>query len=364
MNQHITLYREPGRFAGWPANYGIWAWGDEIVVGFTLGYMELGDGFHPRDKSRPFLPMQARSLDGGETWQVMAMPCETPGGKGLSADEHMQPELHVRQHLADEKSLPVCPGHIDFTHPDFALLCARSGLRAGSLSWFYLSDDRCRSWQGPYRLPLFGMPGVSARTDYLVNGPQDCMLFLTGAKMDGEEGRVFAARTTDGGRSFHLLSPIGPEPAGFEIMPASLRLSPTRLLVAVRVKATDAAFSADRHSIALYGSDDNGRSWTLRNQPVAESGRGGNPPTLTRLQDGRLCLVYGYRAAPYGLRAILSEDEGVSWGAKIVLREDGGNPDIGYPRTVQRPDGSLVTVYYYNDQPEGERYIAATIWRA
>ena len=28
--QHRFVYKEPGRFAGWPANGGIWHWGDEI----------------------------------------------------------------------------------------------------------------------------------------------------------------------------------------------------------------------------------------------------------------------------------------------------------------------------------------------
>jgi hypothetical protein len=42
---HFTIYREPGRYAGWPANYGIWAWDHEIVLGFTLGY--------PRTVQRP-----------------------------------------------------------------------------------------------------------------------------------------------------------------------------------------------------------------------------------------------------------------------------------------------------------------------
>ena len=27
--QHRFVYKEPGRFAGWPANGGIWHWGDE-----------------------------------------------------------------------------------------------------------------------------------------------------------------------------------------------------------------------------------------------------------------------------------------------------------------------------------------------
>ena len=36
--KHVIVYKEVGRYAGWPANYGIWSWGDEIVTGFTLGF--------------------------------------------------------------------------------------------------------------------------------------------------------------------------------------------------------------------------------------------------------------------------------------------------------------------------------------
>ena len=31
-------------------------------------------------------------------------------------------------------------------------------------------------------------------------------------------------------------------------------------------------------------------------------------------------------------------------GEDTILRADGGNHDIGYPRSVQRPDGKMVTV--------------------
>ena len=58
---HVTVYRATGRYAGWPANYGIWSWGDEIVTGFTLGYHDNGGGFHARDTGRPFVAMQVRS---------------------------------------------------------------------------------------------------------------------------------------------------------------------------------------------------------------------------------------------------------------------------------------------------------------
>jgi len=69
------------------------------------------------------------------------------------------------------------------------------------------------------------------------------------------------------------------------------------------------------------------------------------------------------RSRPFCIRTKLNRDNGATWGDEIILRADGGNRDIGYPRTVQRADGTIVTVYYYNDQAEGERYIAATLWQ-
>ncbi len=360
--QHVTIYREEGRYGGWPANYGIWSWGDEIVVGFTLGYHKSDAGFHTRDREKPFIGMQAHSLDGGETWNLQETPCRAPGGKGLSADEHVRPELGVGQALESENAPVDCPGRIDFDHPDFALMCARSGLATGAKSWFYTSCDRCKTWEGPFKLPMFGQPGIAARTDYLVSNRDECILFLTAAKSNGKEGRVFCAGTVDGGRTFEFVSWIGPEPEGFTIMPASVRLSESRILVAVRCRGGKQDFMTAQNWIDLYVSDDNGSTWNYANRPVADTGTGGNPPTMTKLRDGRLCLTYGYRDAPHSICAKLSADDGETWGETIILRDDGGNHDIGYPRTVQQADGRMVTVYYFNDHPEGERYIAATLW--
>ena len=60
---------------------------------------------------------------------------------------------------------------------------------------------------------------------------------------------------------------------------------------------------------------------------------------------------------------MLSPDDGRSWGDPICLRDDGGAPDLGYPRTVVLPDGTVVTAYYFEDTFGGERYIAATRWK-
>ena len=43
---------------------------------------------------------------------------------------------------------------------------------------------------------------------------------------------------------------------------------------------------------------------------------------------------------------------------------DGRTWDLGYPRTVVRPGGKLVTIYYFATNQHKEQHIAATIWTA
>lgn len=348
--EHVMVYFEPGMFGGWPANHGIWSWGDEILVGFTKGYYkDLGPTRHHMDRDKPEMHMLARSLDGGQTWSV-----EDPGEKGqLLIDGGF---LHgVTREDRPVPPLRDCQGGIDFAHPDFAFTVRTDSIDAGKSRYFY-SYDRGHSWEGPCALPDFGAPGTAARTDYIVDGNNRCTLFITAAKSDGKEGRPLCVRTNDGGATWTKVSWIGPEPTGFSIMPASVRLSETDLLVVTRRR------EGPKRWLSSYLSRDNGSSWIYLCDPVEDAGEG-NPPALTKLQDGRLCLVYGYRAEPFSIRAKLSSDNGLTWTEDIVLREDGANRDIGYPRVVQRPDGKIVVAYYFNDLATGpERYIAVTIW--
>ena len=90
------------------------------------------------------------------------------------------------------------------------------------------------------------------------------------------------------------------------------------------------------------------------------------------MKDGRICLIYGYRALEEDIknnrdkseiRAKISNDNGRTWSKDYVLRDDGSGKDLGYPRVVQRADGKIVALYYFMDKKTGpERYIAATIW--
>jgi len=348
--QHVQVYYRPGRFGGWPANHGIWSWGNEILVGFTDGlYKDLGER-HNIDREAPEIHYLARSLDGGVTWQI-----SDPAKQGDLIPEggflHGIPRTDVTP-----RPLMDCPGGVPFTHPDFTMTVRTNDINAG-ISRFWYSTDRGRDWDGPYRLPDFGYPGTAARTDYVVEGPETCTLFITAAKKsNSEEGVPICVRTIDGGKTWNLISQLGDEPEGFSIMPASVKLDEDSYYVAVRRREDD------RRWIAAWRSDDHGATWKAMPDPVESCGVG-NPPALIRLEDGRLCITWGYRGEPYSIRARISGDEGRTWGPILVLRDDGSSVDIGYPRMVQRPDGKVVTLYYFSDEKTGrERYLAATIW--
>jgi len=87
--EHVTVFQKDGRFAAWPANGGMWAWGDEILVCYT-------EGDHLKTKGHSYDPatvrsMFARSLDGGQTWTH-----EDAHAQGISASGHDH-RLHERQ---------------------------------------------------------------------------------------------------------------------------------------------------------------------------------------------------------------------------------------------------------------------------
>jgi hypothetical protein len=141
-------------------------------------------------------------------------------------------------------------------------------------------------------------------------------------------------------------------------MPSTVRLDRKRLLTTVRTHTTE-----DKNWIEAWLSTDNGASWKSVNRPAPDTGRkSGNPPSLIKLRDGRLSLIYGRRAEPFGMHARLSRDGGETWSEEIHLRADATAWDLGYPRSVQRKDGKIVAAYYYTDAAGPERYIASTIW--
>ena len=89
----------------------------------------------------------------------------------------------------------------------------------------------------------------------------------------------------------------------------------------------------------------------------------GHPHYALRLPDKRVLLVYGYRHAPFGIRARVLNPECADFATapEIVLRDDGGSGDLGYPWATMLSKHRALAVYYFNKKESGPRYIAGTM---
>ena len=163
---------------------------------------------------------------------------------------------------------------------------------------------------------------------------------------------VFIVESMDGGQSWSRPQPVASGDGHEFEEPAILRGMGDRLILILR----------DNISRRLHQctSADNGRSWnTPEPLPIF-----GYPAHLLRLVDGRILLTYGWRQPDYGIRAVVSEDDGATWQTERtnLIRDGMRNSNLGYPVTLERRDGSLLTLYYGEDD-DGVTGILATHWQ-
>ena len=209
-------------------------------------------------------------------------------------------------------------------------------------SWVRLSDDAL-TWGEPIRVPVSTPHGPIA----LAGGE---LLYLGKAGFaagDQQRGEILSCRSADGGRTWSELGCVptheGTLPANYH-EPHVVELDSGRLVGMIRFEASGDDDPAAEHTFHLFqtSSDDGGATWT----PATPTGVYGSPPHLLRHSSGAIVCVYGYRREPYGQRMMISRDGGESWDADWILRDDGPDWDLGYPASVEMPDGSVLTVYY------------------
>lgn len=347
--RYIKVAGEEGRFLGWPANNGVWTWnnGLEILVGYTDGDWVEQEG-HNIGELR--LTKLARSLDGGKSW-LGEDPQNFVGSDGVP-----QPST----------------GDIHFDHPGFAMKVAAMGYHGTDdpMGRFFISYDRGKTWLGSYRFNemnddpnLEGME-ITARTSYLVTGPDSCQIFMSARNPKLEFAnrldKPFVAETIDGGKTFKFISWIVPWTDQYRaVMPSTVKTGDGKIIVAVRRR--NPRNIEQPCWIDTYVSDNNARTWLFLSKVGVTGAHNGNPPGLAILNDGRLACTYGNRS----IRKIVvrfSDDDGITWGEELVIRENPLNHDIGYPQLVQNSDGDMVALYYIATDHHPHSYIEASIW--
>lgn len=215
--------------------------------------------------------------------------------------------------------------------------------------WMVRSTDGGVTWSGRY--------------DCLVNSPHgpiqlsDGRLLYAGKDLWRKPYRVGACISFDDGVSWRWLAAIPPRDGDdtkhyHELH--GVEAGSGRLVVQIRNHN-----NANRGETLQCESTDGGKTWS-RPHGI---GVWGLPSHLLRLSDGRLLMTYGHRRPPFGNQARVSEDEGRTWSAPILVSRDGMGGDLGYPSTVALSDGTLLSVWYERMKTSPLAVLRQAHWR-
>jgi hypothetical protein len=364
--EHAVVYRREDAFCSHPyvRGFGLTAAG-HLICDFNVttvdyaGDPQMLGHFNLIRNPGGWRAVTVRSEDRGRTWTVSNEDKNRSGS-----------DVKVPQPGVDGQSGALTElGPIDYTNKDvlvanfnYHFLNEDSLLKdfaptvdtlfgpAENQVFFRVSKDAGRTWSRSVIVPSYGFQKLGAIQSSLVRPDGRCLLFLTGVSEEGDPVRPLVYRSTDDGTSFHFLSFITPKDNPLlgghtQWYPRGLMLPNGRILCTVRV---------DRNSLSgdswteLYKSDDGGKTWQYHSR-ITEFGA---PGELLLLSDGRLALVFTYRLPPRGIRAVISEDEGLTWGPEIVVRDDGGSWDLGYQHAWEVEPGKIGAIYYFNSKDD------------
>ena len=196
------------------------------------------------------------------------------------------------------------------------------------------SHDGGITWEPPQPLNYTPMEKHSAY-GRIVNLPDGTMLLPIYGGRIGETERTrdyaYILCSHDNGQTWAEPSLIG---EGYNET-ALLLLPDGNLLAAMR--------SEDRGQLlAVCRSSDGGQTWS---EPTPVTNAREHPADLTLLSNDWVVMYFGVRHEPFGVGALVSRDNGHTWDTRLILCDDLGPNDLGYPSTVKLGD-QLVTAYY------------------
>jgi hypothetical protein len=363
---HAIVYRREDEFCAWTYTRGFWenAKG-ELMQNFdaiSIDYRDPDFINHNNvfKNAKGTKQVTVRSTDRGRTWSGA------------------HPEINVLT-AGDATAKPFAEaGPIDYLDRNVLISSFSSGFGTpAGRAPIRVSKDGGHTWSAPSELPLDGLNSLTALNSYLVRPDGRCLLFMFEVAPDGNR-RPLVYASLDGGTEFHFMSYITPEHDPFEaakslqkasslafsghrwFYPRGTLLRNGRILCTLRCQRDP---TGDMWT-EVYKSDDGGRTWGF----LSRVNDFGAPGSLVRMSDDRLVMVYGYRTANYGVRAAVSEDGGQTWGSELIVRDDGGSWDLGYPNAWEVEPGKVGCIYYFNSKHDpvqvngGKRHIARSIY--
>lgn len=167
---------------------------------------------------------------------------------------------------------------------------------------------------------------------------------------------------------FTFLSAIENIPGVLSCEPAAIAAG-GKIIVHIRVQNEKQSEEGGMFTIFQSESCDGGKTFTKPRQILEDTG--GAPAHIIKHSSGALVSVYGHRKKPFGIRAMISRDNGETWDTDYVLYDGGASLDLGYPASVALLDGRILTVFYeradcwsenFHEKANGGSNIRQIIW--
>ena len=243
-----------------------------------------------------------------------------------------------------------------------------SNFLRGSGIYVTRSRDHGETWDPPSMINIFKGPYPSPY-GRIVTLDDGSMLMTLYTKDDFKNTPMpnpgtaahyaYAIRSTDNGKTWGDITLLG---AGFD----ETALLQTRSKDVLAVMRSNAGTPSGARIQALFiaRSKDRGKTWS---PPQALTHELEIPADLVELPDGRIVLCHGERNYPMGVHAAVSSDGGRAFNLhdKLSLSWFANNRDTGYPSSVVRKDGRILTLYYQVDDTTNHPQSAkckALIW--
>lgn len=231
---------------------------------------------------------------------------------------------------------------------------------------YSISDDEGASFRHFPPLRMSGVPdGAGVRGNIVEMPDGELLMPLYGSMKPGELSRCVLIASHDRGETWAYRATMAFDPeCKKNYLEPGLYRTPGGKLVGLYRTQTDfrvpgVKFDDTYLNLHISVSEDDGKSFgDVREIPGVW---GSSPFHALRLRDGRVLLTYGYRRAPFGVRARVCDAEltHIEESEEIILRDDAPNGDLGYPNAILTDAGEALVAYYISGD-DGIRTIDVT----
>ena len=329
LSNHI-ICKEPGRYIGWPT-----------IVRSRTGQLIIVFSGDRDEHICPWGKMElVRSTNDGESWTQPIVIRDTP------LDDRDAGILETSEGILITSWFTSLEFQELDSYKDHANTLSQEVRHQWLGHWLQRSLDSGATWGDPIK--------VIGSTPHGPIELSDGRLLLIGSGTLDGVGVVSLEESKDQGLTWQVIGTV-PRPEGIGLGEPYVIEAPSGKLIALLRYGTS---KLEEKFMFQSESYDGGHTWTEAYKTAIL----GYPAHMIPLKDDRILLVYGVRIPPFRECARVSDDEGKTWSAEIVLCNSHSN-DLGYPSSALLEDDSILTIYYQAENPGETTCLMGTRWR-